>query len=79
MNETTSRRPAAGPDSAASTAAPMEPLLTKDQAAQFLCVSVRKVEQLMASGELPRVRIGSLARIRPADLRRYVAGAVERR
>jgi len=51
-------------------------LLTRDEVAAQLCVSPRTVARLaLESGELPYVRIGRLARFRPAD----VEALIERR
>lgn len=47
-------------------------LLTHEQTAAALGVSVRSVQRLVASGELRSVAIGGSARIRVADLTRYV-------
>lgn len=37
-----------------------------------LAVSKRKIAELVASGELPVVRIGRCVRFRPEDVREYV-------
>lgn len=43
-------------------------LLTRFDLKQKLSVGLRTVDQLLADGEIPVVRIGSSIRIRPADL-----------
>jgi len=43
-------------------------LLTRQEAADALCLSVRKIDLLVASGDLPAVRIGRSIRIRPSAL-----------
>lgn len=57
--------------SAASTV-PASTLLTKQQAADLLGVSERKVHDLIADGSLPTVRIGRCVRIHPDALEAYV-------
>jgi len=47
-------------------------LVTKGEAAQRLCVSVRTIERLVATGRLPQVRVERLARFRVRDLEAYV-------
>ncbi|SDP46401.1 DNA binding domain-containing protein, excisionase family [Klenkia soli] len=49
-------------------------LLTKDQAATALGVSVRTLDRVVASGALTLVKVEGSARIRRADLDGYVAG-----
>lgn len=50
-------------------------LLTRAEASRFLSLSPRKLDQLAASGELPRVKIGAAVRFDPADLEAFVAAA----
>lgn len=52
--------------------APIEKLLTRNEAAESLTQSVRKVDMEIANGNLPAVRIGRSIRIRPSALARYV-------
>ena len=47
-------------------------LLTRRDAAKQLRVSLRTVDSLIATGDIPVVRIGSAVRIRPAALERLV-------
>jgi excisionase family DNA binding protein len=71
---TQTRRPSAGPDSPTS-AAVMEPLMTKAQVAHAMSVSIRMVERLVARGQLKAVRLGGglrQVRFRPDDVRRCV-------
>jgi hypothetical protein len=51
-------------------------LLTRQQAARMLQVSVRQFDRFVASG-LPVVRFNSLVRVREEDLRRWVDGRAE--
>ncbi len=46
-------------------------LLTRREAAAFLAISQRKLDQLTASGALPRVRIGSCVRFDVIDLQSF--------
>lgn len=48
-------------------------LVTYANAARLLSVHERTVKRLVASGDLPVVRIGGAARIRTADLDDYIA------
>jgi excisionase family DNA binding protein len=43
-------------------------LLTRHEAAEMLGLSVRKIDLLVSSGDLPAVRIGRSIRIRPSAL-----------
>jgi len=52
------------------------PLLTREQVAEELGVSPRTVARLVERGELACVRIGRLARFRPADLAAFVERAL---
>ncbi len=49
-----------------------KPLLTRSEAAKALAVSVRKVDYLIAAGELPVVRMGRTIRIRPSAIEYFV-------
>jgi len=51
-------------------------LLTREQVARELGVSPRTVARLVERGELTYVRIGRLARFRPADLAAFVERAL---
>lgn len=48
-------------------------LLTTDQAAEYLNVSVRTVKNLMSNGRIAYVKIGRATRIRVEDLDGYIA------
>jgi len=52
----------------------IEPLLTVDDTAALLQVSQRHVRRLIASGELPVVRIGKAVRLLPQAVRRFIGG-----
>jgi excisionase family DNA binding protein len=43
-------------------------LLTRQEAAEALAISIRKVDLLIEAGDLPAVRIGRSIRIRPSAL-----------
>ncbi len=47
-------------------------LLTRLDAATYLAISPRKLDQLCADGELPRVKIGTAVRFELADLDRFI-------
>lgn len=49
-------------------------LLTKREAAEQLGVSLRTIERLISSGRLPLVHVEGAARVRVADLEKYVHG-----
>ena len=53
-------------------AAPLEPLLTVDETAEFLRVDRSTVYRLENEGELRSVRVGTRRRFRPEDLRAYL-------
>jgi excisionase family DNA binding protein len=64
----------------ASSTAPKKPrseragqLLTKEEVADELAITVRMVERLVALGELPHVKVGSLIRVHRDDLNDYIA------
>jgi excisionase family DNA binding protein len=48
-------------------------LLTVQDVAERLAVSPRTVKRVLASGELPVVRLGRAVRIREEDLRKFLA------
>ncbi|MGH9068916.1 MAG: helix-turn-helix domain-containing protein [Acidimicrobiales bacterium] len=52
---------------------PPTPLLTTEQAAQYLQVSVRMVKNLMGDGRVAYVKIGRATRIHRQDLDEYIA------
>lgn len=52
----------------------LEELLTREDLAQILCCSTRTVDRLVASGDLPAIRIGKLVRFRPGQIRRLLDG-----
>ncbi|MGH9062574.1 MAG: helix-turn-helix domain-containing protein [Acidimicrobiales bacterium] len=52
---------------------PRTPLLTTEQAAQYLQVSVRMVKNLMGDGRVAYVKIGRATRIHREDLDEYIA------
>jgi excisionase family DNA binding protein len=55
-----------------------EQLLTRAEAAKYLRVSLRTLQDWSSSGRLPRVRLGDrCVRFRRVDLLRFVDSAVE--
>jgi excisionase family DNA binding protein len=52
---------------------PLPRLLTVEEVAEFLCVSIKTVRRRIEAGELPVIRDGRLVRVHPNDLDRYVA------
>ena len=56
----------------------MSTLLTAEQVAQILNISVSKAYALMASGEILTVRIGRCVRVRQEDLEAYILAQVTR-
>jgi excisionase family DNA binding protein len=56
----------------APPAMPRRLLVTKSEAAEQLCVSLRTLERLISAGRLPLVHVEGAARIRVADLEAYV-------
>ena len=46
-----------------------EPLKTREEAARYWRVSLRTVDNLIADGRLPVVKVGRSVRIRPSDMR----------
>jgi excisionase family DNA binding protein len=57
---------------AASSVMPRRLLVTKSEAAEQLCVSLRTLERLISAGRLPLVHVEGAARVRVADLEAYV-------
>lgn len=53
-------------------------LLTRKEAAESLRQSVRMVDMLIASGELPAVRIGRSVRIRPSAIEYFISARESR-
>jgi excisionase family DNA binding protein len=49
-----------------------KPLLTRQQVAEHLRISVKSVDRAIANAELATVRIGRMVRIRSEDLEFYV-------
>lgn len=43
-------------------------LLTRQEAAESLSLSIRKLDMLIASGDLPVVRMGKAVRVRPSAI-----------
>jgi len=54
-------------------------LVSKAEAAERLCVSVRTIERLVAAGQLRMVHVERAARLRVADLEAYVHNLAEDR
>jgi excisionase family DNA binding protein len=52
-------------------------LVTKGEAAEWLSVSVRTIERLVATGRLPQVHVERAVRFRVRDLQAYVDGLSE--
>jgi excisionase family DNA binding protein len=50
----------------------MKVLLTADQVAEILNISVSKAYAMMASGEIPTIKIGRCVRVREEDLEAYI-------
>jgi len=55
-------------------AAQLEPLLTVDDVAKVLRLSLRTIRRLIAEGKLPVVRIGRAIRIRPQAVEAFLEG-----
>lgn len=68
-------RPATAYPKASPLLGPLDPgrLLTINEAAARLTVSLKTLRRLIAAGSLPVVRIGGLVRIRPEDLTNFIA------
>ena len=60
--------------STVSTAATLPPtnLLTRREAAAYLSISQRKLDALVASGEIERVKIDTCVRFDPTDLDQFI-------
>jgi excisionase family DNA binding protein len=56
-----------------------EALRTRQQAADFLGISLRTIDSLIASGELPCVPIKRSVRIRPSALEEFIESLETRR
>ena len=56
------------------SAAPLEPMMTGEEVAQFLRCSLSMVYKLRREGQLPGVRIGALWRFDPETVRRFSRG-----
>ena len=54
-----------------TTSTPHNNLRTRKQAASYLAVSQRKLDQLAASGAIRKVQIDSCVRFDPTDLRAF--------
>lgn len=52
-------------------------LVTKGEAAEWLSVSIRTIERLVATGRLPQVHVERAVRFRVRDLQAYVDGLSE--
>ena len=50
----------------------LEGLITTKEAAAFLCLSVRTIQELAAKRELPLIKIGKAARFDVSDLRKFI-------
>lgn len=56
-----------------AASAPQAPLLIDSrEAARRLCMSPRRLGQLVASGQIVSVKLGHLRRFRPSDLATFV-------
>lgn len=55
------------------TEAPTRHLLTRREASEYLAISPRKLDSLVADGELPRVKIGTSVRFEKSDLDAFIA------
>lgn len=63
--------PAAGPEASHAVHVPERLLVTKNEAAERLGVSVRTIERLVAARRLPQVHVERLARFRVSDLEAF--------
>ncbi|MDP3851450.1 MAG: helix-turn-helix domain-containing protein [Luteolibacter sp.] len=60
--------------------APAAPLLTRSQVAETLAVSIRTVDELIHTGDLPVVRLGGKSvRFRPAAVQLFIEASESRR
>lgn len=57
---------------------PTDELLTKEQLAKRLHLSVRSIERLVSSGELRALKIGRAIRFDPRDVEAYLDGLRDR-
>jgi len=55
-----------------STNTAPSPLLNRNQAAEFLGIGLRSLDELTANGSLKCIRIGRSVRVRPAALNEFV-------
>lgn len=55
------------------TEVPTRHLLTRREASEYLAISPRKLDSLVADGELPRVKIGTSVRFEQSDLDAFIA------
>lgn len=52
-------------------------LLTRDEVADILSISLRHLDTLVASGEITPVRIGRAVRFRPETVKGFIRDAVD--
>lgn len=75
----TAPRPAAPPlvsmppESMVPRPPPDSPLLTTDQVAAYLQISVRSVKSLLSDGKIPFIKLGRTTRIHRDDLDEFIA------
>ena len=50
-----------------------ERLLTVEETARTLSISVRTLRRRIEAGDMPVIRDGRMVRVQPQDLRRYIA------
>ena len=55
------------------------PLLTRRQAAEALAVSIRTIDELTHTGDLPCVKLGKCVRFRAAALQLFIEASESRR
>jgi len=48
-------------------------LLSRRESATYLAISPRKLDSLVADGDLPKIKIGSCVRIERSDLDAFIA------
>ena len=60
-----------------SAGCPRPRLLNREEAANSLNISTRKLDELLASKQIPKVRIGASVRIDPNDLQDYIESSKE--
>lgn len=53
-------------------ATPQRGLLSREQAAEYLSISVRSFDRIVASESIPRKRIGCILRFSLQDLNKYI-------